>query len=226
MRKPVERTPTKWDIMDNTGKKPRNIRTPATEIRGIILDTARRIIEGEGYDALTIRLLSERSRVAPASIYRHVGGKQDVVDALIDDSFMSLREALLGVTTRDPLKRLYDAGIVYREHAQASPGVYALLWRRHVGASANACLAVMTELVRYGQAAGRIRDDDPGLIAWSIWSSVHGFIQFELCHDHNPHADQTGDDSAYSFLLELLIRGIMSSPEADAADMTAEADAH
>ena len=65
----------------------------------------------------------------------------------------------------------------------------------------------MTELVRYGQVAGKIRKDEPGLIAWSIWSAVHGFVQFETRPEHDSPVDDD-DDAAYSFLLQLLIRGV------------------
>lgn len=76
---------------------------------------------------------SRKGGCVPTSIYRHIGDKQAVIDALIDDSFQTLREKLLRVTTEDPLQRLYDAGVVYRGHAKASPGIYALLWRWHAG---------------------------------------------------------------------------------------------
>lgn len=136
-------------------KTTKSQRTPTTEIRGLILDASKRIIEEDGYDAFTIRLLSEKADVSPASIYRHIGDKQAVIDALIDDSFQTLREKLLRVTTEDPAKTL-RCGVVYRGHAKASPGIYALLWRWHAGEASEACLAAMTELVRYGQAAGKI----------------------------------------------------------------------
>lgn len=134
-------------------KTTKNQRTPTAEIRGLILDASKQIIEEDGYEAFTIRLLSEKAGVSPASIYRHIGDKQAVINTLIDESFLQLREKLLRVTTADPLQRLYDAGVVYRQHAKASPGVYALLWRWHAGASAQACLDSMTELIRYGQVA-------------------------------------------------------------------------
>ncbi len=124
----------------------------------------------------------------------------------IDDSFQTLREKLLRVTTEDPLQRLYDAGVVYRGHAKASPGIYALLWRWHAGEASEACLAAMTELVRYGQAEGKIRRDDPHLIAWSIWSAVHGFVNSR--HDPNMIRPSTMTMRPIPFLLRLLIRGV------------------
>lgn len=47
--------------MDNQKK---NQRTPTAEIRGLILDASKRIIEEDGYEAFNIRLLSE-SRGVP-----------------------------------------------------------------------------------------------------------------------------------------------------------------
>lgn len=46
-------------------KTTKSQRTPTTEIRGLILDASKRIIEEDGYDAFTIRLLSEKADVSP-----------------------------------------------------------------------------------------------------------------------------------------------------------------
>ena len=54
-------------------KTTKNQRTPTAEIRGLILDASKQIIEEDGYEAFTIRLLSEKAGVSPASIYRHIG---------------------------------------------------------------------------------------------------------------------------------------------------------
>ena len=119
-------------------KTTKSQRTPTTEIRGLILDASKRIIEEDGYDAFTIRLLSEKADVSPASIYRHIGDKQAVINALIDDSFQTLREKLLRVTTRIPCKdstmrESYTAGTPRRRPASTpccGDGMRARL-RRH-----------------------------------------------------------------------------------------------
>ena len=66
-----------------TQSQPRSKRTPTLEIHGRILDAARRIVERDGVDGLTIRALSAQADVSPTSIYQHIGGKQAVCDALI-----------------------------------------------------------------------------------------------------------------------------------------------
>lgn len=55
---------------------------------------------------------------------------------------------------------------------------------------------------------GRIRDDDPHLIASSIWVSIHGFIQFELRSAQPRTRGRERVDRSYGYLLDLLIRGI------------------
>lgn len=52
------------------------------------------------------------------------------------------------------------------------------------------------------------RDDDPHLIASSIWVSIHGFIQFELRSAQPRTRGRERVDRSYGYLLDLLIRGI------------------
>ena len=111
-----------------TQSQPRSKRTPTLEIHGRILDAARRIVERDGVDGLTIRALSAQADVSPTSIYQHIGGKQAVCDALIDTYFTDLREQLIAIDESDPVLRLRRAGIIYREHALDAPGIYALVW--------------------------------------------------------------------------------------------------
>ena len=183
-----------------TQSQPRSKRTPTLEIHGRILDAARRIVERDGVDGLTIRALSAQADVSPTSIYQHIGGKQAVCDALIDTYFTDLREQLIAIDESDPVLRLRRAGIIYREHA--------LVWMGQASDSAQHCLDAITQIIRYGQAASVFRGDDPHLIASSIWVSIHGFIQFELRSAQPRTRGRERVDRSYGYLLDLLIRGI------------------
>lgn len=195
-------------ITDMTQSQPRSKRTPTLEIHGRILDAARRIVERDGVDGLTIRALSAQADVSPTSIYQHIGGKQAVCDALIDTYFTDLREQLIAIDESDPVLRLRRAGIIYREHALDAPGIYALVWMGQASDSAQHCLDAITQIIRYGQAASVFRGDDPHLIASSIWVSIHGFIQFELRSAQPRTRGRERVDRSYGYLLDLLIRGI------------------
>lgn len=195
-------------ITDMTQSQPRSKRTPTLEIHGRILDAARRIVERDGVDGLTIRALSAQADVSPTSIYQHIGGKQAVCDALIDTYFTDLREQLIAIDESDPVLRLRRAGIIYREHALDAPGIYALVWMGQASDSAQHCLDAITQIIRYGQAASVFRGDDPHLIASSIWVSIHGFIRFELRSAQPRTRGRERVDRSYGYLLDLLIRGI------------------
>ena len=173
-------------ITDMTQSQPRSKRTPTLEIHGRILDAARRIVERDGVDGLTIRALSAQADVSPTSIYQHIGGKQAVCDALIDTYFTDLREQLIAIDESDPVLRLRRAGIIYREHALDAPGIYALVWMGQASDSAQHCLDAITQIIR----------------------SIHGFIQFELRSAQPRTRGRERVDRSYGYLLDLLIRGI------------------
>ena len=191
-----------------TQSQPRSKRTPTLEIHGRILDAARRIVERDGVDGLTIRALSAQADVSPTSIYQHIGGKQAVCDALIDTYFTDLREQLIAIDESDPVLRLRRAGIIYREHALDAPGIYALVWMGQASDSAALHGRHPPDHSSTARWHLPIRGDDPHLIASSIWVSIHGFIQFELRSAQPRTRGRERVDRSYGYLLDLLIRGI------------------
>lgn len=49
-----------------------------------MIDAALRIADAEGIDALSMRRLGQELDVEAMSLYKHVGGKEDILDALVD----------------------------------------------------------------------------------------------------------------------------------------------
>ncbi len=52
--------------------------------REAILDAALQIVDAEGLDALTMRRVSDALDTGPASLYAHVGDKDEMIEALLD----------------------------------------------------------------------------------------------------------------------------------------------
>jgi AcrR family transcriptional regulator len=52
--------------------------------REAILDAALQIVDAEGLDALTMRRVSDALETGPASLYAHIGDKEEMVAALLD----------------------------------------------------------------------------------------------------------------------------------------------
>jgi TetR/AcrR family tetracycline transcriptional repressor len=83
-------------------------RAPSAAARGVtaadVLDVAGRIVERHGVDALTMRRLADELGVAVTSIYWHVGGRDAVLDGLVDRLLAEMEE--LTVAAGDPAERI------------------------------------------------------------------------------------------------------------------------
>ena len=84
-----------------------------------ILEATERVIDGRGFDAVSIRSVAAELGVSPAAIYNHVADKSDLIDA-VAYSFVD-REMLAGLpadlghldTVREMARRLHRAGCRY-----------------------------------------------------------------------------------------------------------------
>lgn len=107
--------------------------TPLTRDR--VLDAALRLADEEGVEAVSMRRLGQVLDVEAMSLYRHVGGKEDVLDGIADRvmaevevpaAHLPWREAVRrgALSTRDALLRHPWAGPVLE--SRRTPGVRRL----------------------------------------------------------------------------------------------------
>jgi AcrR family transcriptional regulator len=59
--------------------------------RDEIVDAALEVAQGEGFDAVSLRRIAELLRVTPMALYRHVGSKEELLDAMADALYAELR---------------------------------------------------------------------------------------------------------------------------------------
>lgn len=78
----------------------------------LILDAATRLIERDGVDALTMRRLADDLGVAVTSIYWHVGGRDKLLDSLVERLIGEM--ATLPVEGADPVERIASLARVQR----------------------------------------------------------------------------------------------------------------
>lgn len=64
--------------------KPRRQRTERTLSREVIIDAAMRVVDAEGADAVTMRRVAQELDTGAASLYAHVEGKEELLEALFD----------------------------------------------------------------------------------------------------------------------------------------------
>src|SRR6185312_3337420 len=62
--------------------------------RRLIITTARRLAEAEGWDAVTTRRLSTEIEYSQPVLYKHFAGMEQIADAIAIDGFGELADAL------------------------------------------------------------------------------------------------------------------------------------
>jgi TetR/AcrR family tetracycline transcriptional repressor len=90
---------------ERVGDAPR--RTPGQRAgltREAVLAEARAALATHGIEALSMRRLAQRLGVAPNALYSHVAGRDDLIDALLDDTLEEVRAP-------DPRRGEWRAGI-------------------------------------------------------------------------------------------------------------------
>lgn len=145
-------------------------------------------------------------------VYNHFEGKEGLLNAVVTDGFRDF-SATIAATDDDPAHRLADCGRGYRRFALANPTLYSLMFAKecHPDAeTAHESFMVLTEVIRYGQVGGVIRDGDPHAIALQVWSCVHGAMSLELSGGLPELLDA---EANYENVIALVARGL--APESD-----------
>jgi AcrR family transcriptional regulator len=143
-----------------------------------IVDAARRLLDEEGADALTVGRLAQVLGIKPPSLYKHFAGKRAIEAQLIADGFVAFAEALEAAGP--------DLGAIaraYRAFALAHPQLYRLMTERPLprdelpeGLEARAAAPILRAVA------------DPNA-ARAAWAFAHGMVVLELAGRFPPDAD-------------------------------------
>ncbi|MGA7416923.1 MAG: TetR/AcrR family transcriptional regulator [Acidimicrobiales bacterium] len=170
--------------------------TRATEV----VEAARRLLESEGPDALTMRRLGDALGIRAPSIYKHFPGKPAVEIALIEDAMVELGHALHQAVVDARAAGAGDAVspllATYRAQAVAHPNLYRL--------------ATSAALPRHAMAPGLedwagepfyLATGEPH-VAQALWAFAHGMVVLELDDRFLPGSDldQTWTAGAAAFV--------------------------
>lgn len=100
-------------------------------LRKTIVDTALRILEEEGAEAMSVRRIANEIGVSHQAPYRHFKSKDDVLNALRAHGFLALAEAARDTRVLHPESarlQLEAAALAYVNHADSSPALYKLMF--------------------------------------------------------------------------------------------------
>ncbi|GAB3719646.1 TetR/AcrR family transcriptional regulator [Nocardiopsis nanhaiensis] len=158
------------------------------DLRAALLESAERTLAERGPAALSLRELAREAGVSHAAPGRHFKDKQALLDALALNGFQRLRAALEqaarpGESTEVYLLALARAYVGFALHNAALLDLmYA---RKHdadiseqLSAAVGDLLAIVLHAIAEGQRQGEITEGDPGNIALTVASALHGFGSF------------------------------------------------
>ena len=148
----------------------------------LIISTARRLAEAEGWEAVTTRRLSTEIEYSQPVLYKHFSGMQDIAAAVAIEGFAELADVLAKARSgrrapRAVLKRLAHA---YIDFAEANPALYDAMFTR----ATTLRFAEADTPPQLTSAFGQLRDavfavapgQDVDTLTEVFWAALHGLI--------------------------------------------------
>jgi AcrR family transcriptional regulator len=148
----------------------------------VVVAEAVRLVDEVGPERLTLAALAQRFGVALPSLYKHVGGLEDLHGRLAvvaaRDLGAALRRAATGKAGADATAAIAAA---YRRYAGEHPGCYGYLLRPRVGDAehARASREILDVLNDVLAGYGIDRDEDLVDAARLLRSLLHGWVALE-----------------------------------------------
>jgi AcrR family transcriptional regulator len=166
-----------------------------------IATAARRLLDREGADAVTMRRIAKSVGITPMAVYRHYKDRATLLNALADEGFAKLVSELEGRRFSGKIeKRLMEMADIYLDHALKNPRLFELMFLQpregarkfpqdfKAGLSPTANL--MVEVVKEGMKSGYFREDDAWEIVFEMGALSHGLIMLYLGSRMNVSAER------------------------------------
>jgi AcrR family transcriptional regulator len=150
--------------------------------RRLIITTARKVAEAEGWDAVTTRRLSTEIEYSQPVLYKHFTGMEHIADAIAIDGFSELAEAIRAArsdagTAADALTRIAHA---YLDFARDNPAVYDAMFTRATTlrfADQDAPPQLEAAFAELRHAVGLAADEhDADTLTEVFWAALHGIV--------------------------------------------------
>jgi AcrR family transcriptional regulator len=156
-----------------------------------IAQAARRLLDKQGAEAVTMRAVAQAVGITAMAIYRHYPDRTALLNALADEGFQELAAELAKLRLKGDIEeRLYKMGDVYLDHALEHPKLFELMflkpregarrYPRDFKAGKSPTGNLMFEAVKAGVDSGFLKPDDPWEITFEIGALSHGLIVLYL----------------------------------------------
>lgn len=150
--------------------------------RRLIVTTARKLAEDEGWDAVTTRRLSTEIEYSQPVLYKHFTGMEQIADAIAIDGFDELAE-VIGVARRGAAatgEALHTVARAYLDFARDNPAVYDAMFTRSTAlhfAADDTPPQLEAAFAELRQAVSLVTDEqDADALTEVFWATLHGLV--------------------------------------------------
>lgn len=189
-----------------------------SELRALILDTARELFSTEGVEKVSMRRIADRIEYSPKTLYLHFRNKGEILYHLCEESFRKLDELTRAVAESGgtPVERVERFLRTYVEYGLTHPHDYRIAFLSDArdypyqshdelppGSVVVAIHDRFYELLREGAACGVFRPMDVVLTTYVLWAGIHG-LTVALIYDPEFHwaGRQQFIDATIGFLMD------------------------
>ena len=174
----------------------------------IVVETATKIANDEGLDAITLTRVAKELNASQPALYRHVDSYDDLIRLLglrgREELYIRLTDSAVGLSGVDAVRAM---GLAWRKTVQDVPGLYAATDRYPCAGDAELEAAVDRIVNSLGQAlvSFDLTPDSRVHAARTLRSAFHGFAHLEAGDGHPKEQDL---DDSFEHMIELLCIGI------------------
>jgi AcrR family transcriptional regulator len=176
-------------------------------LREALLETAFRLVDSDGVDAISMRALAREAGVSSAAPFRHFADKQVLLDAVAEEAAAELERKLDEATAEcsDALTQFRAMTVAYVRFAAEHLALFDLIHstesvsRRFLGEVKDERRLKLIALIYEGQNAGLIPDADPELIALTSEARTHGVARMVV--DRHPRVRNLSSEDARKLAL-------------------------
>ncbi|MCY6383089.1 TetR/AcrR family transcriptional regulator [Hoeflea prorocentri] len=161
----------------------------ASELKSKLVDIAAGILERDGPDALSLRVVARSAGVSHMAPYRHFENKNALLAAVAETGFRALVDSIDRAVAKEESGPLISRaiGLAYIDFARRRPALYQLMFgpqfadHEHYPDLAEAALLARDRCVAavglLGPQTGSEGAPELDPLGIAIWSMVHGFAQ-------------------------------------------------
>lgn len=190
-------------------------------LRREILDAARPLFVGNGYEATSIRAIATKAGCSPGILYHYFEDKQSILAELVAETFAILGARLIAIRQDDSpvMDRFRRCLRTYIAFGLEHPHHYTLLFMKPrnwdenqkvldvfmtQGMETFGCLQMLsTQAIESGELRPVLQDGNE--LAQSLWVAVHGLVAAQIVVCNFPWVEQT---RLVDRLVDVLIAGV------------------